>query len=126
MSCPKQHEACTPGTIAGSRDESRFFWKNHYTIFCPPFFRRDSLSVSLSRVANDQNEQEIMDNYWGNQGYSFFHEIYHYGGTVSVPRTEDRCYGAADCWEMAADPHRSTCEYNLAREIIISPASKRI
>lgn len=55
-----------------------------------------------------------MDNYWGNQGYSFFHEIYHYGGTVSVPQTEDRCYGAADCWEMAADPHRSTCEYHLA------------
>ena len=108
FSCPKQHDACTPGTIAASSDSLGFFWSNHYTLFCPKFWNMDSMSVSLSRVANNKNEQMIMDNYWGNQGYTLFHETYHYKNTVSQPRTADWCYKADACWEMAADSHKGT------------------
>ena len=85
---------------------------NHFTIFCPPFFTKNSLGASLAAVSNSSHEQQIMDNYWGNQGYSFFHATYHYGGTVSQPRTGDYCYQAAQCWEMAADRQQGTCEYD--------------
>lgn len=108
LSCPKQHDACSPGTIAASADANRIFWKNHYTVFCPLFFNKDSFSKSLDNVRNNVNEQMIMDNYWGNQGYTFFHETYHYGGSVSDPRTGDDCYQAEACWEMAADKYRGT------------------
>jgi len=66
------------------------------------------MAVSFGNVANNADEQSIMDNYWGNQGYTFLHESYHYGGSVSQPRTADYCYGAAGCWEMAADVGKST------------------
>lgn len=108
LSCLKVPDMCSPGTIAASADESRIFWKNHYTVFCPLFFKRDSMDVNLSKVGGNTNEQQIMENFWGNQGYTFFHESYHYGGTVSQPRTADYCYGAEACWEMAADRKRST------------------
>ena len=108
LSCPKQHDACSPGTIAAYADQNRLFWKNHYTVFCPLFFQQDSMSKSMDNVRSDPREQEIMDNYWGNQGYTFFHETYHYGGSVSDPRTGDYCYKAEACWEMAADTSKST------------------
>jgi len=102
ISCPKKHEECSPGTIAASQDQHRFFWINHVTLFCPLFFERDSMTKALDKVQNNPREQVIMENYWGNQGYTFLHETYHYGNSVAQPRTGDECYGPLDCWKLAA------------------------
>ncbi len=66
------------------------------------------MSTSLGRVQNDKNEQMIMDNYWGNQGFTVYHETYHFKNTVSQPRLKDIEYKAESCWDMAADVHKGT------------------
>lgn len=102
LSCPSQHIECTPGTIAASADSERPRL-NHYTMFCPPFFEADSLLESFDKVANNTSEQIVMENFWGSQGYSFFHETATYGGTVAMPRSRELCSGAEQCWDLAGE-----------------------
>jgi hypothetical protein len=79
------------------------------------------MTVSLGRVEGDVNEQQIMENYWANQGYTFFHESYHYGGTVSQPRAADWCYKPEDCWDMALNTRRGTGKYHLIQQLVSLP-----
>jgi hypothetical protein len=86
---------------AYSWDSLGFFWSDHYTVFCKPFYDRMTLGEQIDKYANDKHEQKVMENFHLNRGQIMFHETRHYKNLVSSPRTDDYAYQAQPVWDLA-------------------------
>jgi hypothetical protein len=101
--CYDYSRQCTQGVQAYSWDSSGFFWSNHYTVFCPPFYDRHTMADLMVKYNNDQNEQKVMENFHMSRGQIMFHEVWHYKNLVSSPRTGDYAYQAQAVWDLAKE-----------------------
>ncbi|KAI0516856.1 hypothetical protein F5B22DRAFT_183430 [Xylaria bambusicola] len=98
--CYDYANQCDMGTVAYSWSSVYFFWRNHYTVFCPRFASFQTLADDIRAASQDQHKQRIMENFHTNRGQIMLHEIYHYT-VVTNPRTDDYAYQAQQCWDLA-------------------------
>ncbi|KAI4114600.1 MAG: hypothetical protein LQ338_007981 [Usnochroma carphineum] len=101
--CYDYGSTCTEGVQAYSWDSNGWFWSNHYTVFCDPFYGQPTLDDAIKKNKNNIHEQKIMENFQTNRGQIMFHETWHYKNRVSSPRTGDYAYRAQKAWELARD-----------------------
>lgn len=99
--CYDYGSQCTEGVQAYSWDSYGILWSNHYTVFCDPFYSRQTMGDLMVKYNNDQSGQKVMENFHLSSGQIMFHEIWHYKDLVSSPRTDDYAYQAQAVWDLA-------------------------
>lgn len=81
--CHDQSNSCNEGVQAYTWHRAGFFWSNHYTVFCPPFYDRQTLGDQIGKFANQEHEQKVMENFQLSRAQIMFHEVWHYENLVS-------------------------------------------
>jgi hypothetical protein len=106
--CYDYYNQCTEGVQAYSWDSLGIIWSDHYTVFCQPFYDdRETLGEQIAKYVNNEHQQKVMENFHLNRGQIMFHEVWHYKGLVSSPRTDDYAYQAQPVWDLAKKKTRA-------------------
>jgi hypothetical protein len=72
----------------------------HVTMFCPLFFRRETLGEQIGRYKDDKDGQLRMINFQPSTAHALLHETWHYD-IVSKPPTLDYATGVYDTYNLA-------------------------
>ncbi|KAL9127037.1 MAG: hypothetical protein Q9175_007814 [Cornicularia normoerica] len=83
---------------AYSFDQKMFWYTNHYTIFCDPFYDLPTLGDQTARWANDKAAQMVMENFYLNSGHIMFWATWLYETLVSNPRAGAYTYNVESAW----------------------------
>lgn len=138
--CYDHSGQCDPGTFAYTWNGGWLWWTNHYTVFCSIFQSLFTLEDTIRNAQGDTDKPQIMEEFQTSKGQVMLHETYHYKGcktrsipyditkllnewvlmaytlttrsTTAVvdPMTDDYCYRATGCWDLAKDKNT---EYTL-------------
>jgi hypothetical protein len=105
-SCKDLRNACTVdltgATTAYTWSDPGWFWSNHYTVFCGPFFGLPSVSTLITRYQGQPHAQKVMDFFEDSRGGTIYHEIFH-TTMITNPLAVDLSYGAKECWKLAKE-----------------------
>lgn len=107
--------------IAYTWDDLGWFWSNHYVVLCPLFFgleKSNDLSQQIEAANGRPWKQSVIDNFIDSPGATYFHETYHWGDTVSVPKTNSpakdhpEVYPPQDVYDLARNKNTDEASLN--------------
>jgi hypothetical protein len=103
----------TSAVLAYEQEDA--FFNNWYITFCPAFYNpkwNNPLDKIIRAIKERNLDPKVMENWYGAQGATFFHETIHMSQLVSSPQAGDSAYGPKLAYELARNRNTDAAVYN--------------